>query len=159
MKSVRVSARLPDSSCLASSDTSRHQYPYRWRECVVHHIVLHGLLEQQPPDAITEHTEDSFQRFAEDLRQEVSGVFALQITAVELNRLFHELALATASILPVEAFDRRLGFRHKPERKLDFPICHANFPPILCVTPLFSLKQRDYLRFRPQWGCFCPLNN
>ena len=27
------------------------------------------------------------------------------------------------------------------------------------MTPLFSLKQRDYLRFRPQWGCFCPLNN
>ena len=43
-------------------------------ENVVHHIVFHGLLEQQPPDAITEHTEDSFQRFAEDLRQEVSGV-------------------------------------------------------------------------------------
>ena len=27
------------------------------------------------------------------------------------------------------------------------------------VTPLFSLKQRDYLRFRPQWGYFCLLNN
>ena len=27
------------------------------------------------------------------------------------------------------------------------------------MTPLFSLKQRDYLRFRPQWSCFCPLNN
>ncbi len=27
------------------------------------------------------------------------------------------------------------------------------------MTPLFSLKQRDYLRFRPQWGYFCPLNN
>ena len=27
------------------------------------------------------------------------------------------------------------------------------------ATPLFSLKQRDYLRFRPQQGCFCPLNN
>ena len=39
MKSVRVSARLPDSSCLASSDTSRHQYPYRWRECGSSHCV------------------------------------------------------------------------------------------------------------------------
>ena len=27
------------------------------------------------------------------------------------------------------------------------------------MTPLFSLKQRDYLRFRPQWGYFCLLNN
>ena len=27
------------------------------------------------------------------------------------------------------------------------------------MTPLFFLKQRDYLRFRPQWGCFCLLNN
>ena len=27
------------------------------------------------------------------------------------------------------------------------------------ATPLFSLKQRDYLRFRPQWGHFCTLNN
>ena len=38
--------------------------------------------------------------------------------------------------------------------------------PFFCIhlvffvgTPPFSLKQRDYLRFRPQQGCFCPLNN
>ena len=62
-------------------------------------------------------------------------------------------------IYSIETFDRRFGFRHEPERKLDFLVCHANFPPILCATPLFFLKRWDYLRFRPQWGCFCPLNN
>ena len=39
MKSVHVSARLPDSSCLASSDMSRHRYLYRWRECGSSHCV------------------------------------------------------------------------------------------------------------------------
>ena len=62
-------------------------------------------------------------------------------------------------IYSIETFDRRFGVRHEPEREFDFLVCHANFPPILCATPLFSLKQRDYLRFRPQQGCFCPLNN
>ena len=40
-------------------------------------ILLNSLLEKQFADAVTEHTEDGFERFTEDLRQEVSGVFAL----------------------------------------------------------------------------------
>ena len=88
-----------------------------------------------------------------------SSILALQIATVEQNRFFDELALAVTSVLPVETFDRRFGVRHEPEREFDFLVCHANFPPILCATPLFFLKRRDYLRFRPQWGCFCPLNN
>ena len=122
-------------------------------------VLLDSLLQKQLADTIPEHTEDCLQRFTKDLRQEVSGILALQIAAVELNCLFHKLALAAASILSIETFDRRFGFRHEPEREFDFLVCHANFPPILCATPLFSLKQRDYLRFRPQQGCFCPLNN
>ena len=122
-------------------------------------VLLDSLLQKQLADTIPEHTEDCLQRFTKDLRQEVSGILALQIAAVEQNRFFDELALAVTSVLPVETFDRRFGVRHEPEREFDFLVCHANFPPILCATPLFSLKQRDYLRFRPQQGCFCPLNN
>ena len=122
-------------------------------------VLLDSLLQKQLADTITEHTEDGLQRFTKDLRQEVPSILALQIATVEQNRFFDELALAVTSVLPVETFDRRFGVRHEPEREFDFLVCHANFPPILCATPLFSLKQRDYLRFRPQQGCFCPLNN
>ena len=41
------------------------------------------LFEKQLADAVTKHTEDGFERFSEDLRQEVSGIFALQIAAVK----------------------------------------------------------------------------
>ena len=67
-------------------------------ENVVHHIVFHGLLEQQPADAVAEHTKDRFKRLAEDLRQKITCVFALQIAAVEQNCLFNELVLRAASI-------------------------------------------------------------
>ena len=46
-------------------------------------ILLNSLLEKQFADAVTEHTEDGFERFTKDLRQEVSGIFALQIAAVK----------------------------------------------------------------------------
>ena len=128
-------------------------------EDVIADVLLNSLLQKQLADAISEHTENGFKRFAEDLRQEISSIFTLQIAAVEQDRPFNELALAVTSVLPVETFDRRFGVRHEPEREFDFLVCHANFPPILCATPLFYLKQRDYLRFRPQQGCFCPLNN
>ncbi len=48
-------------------------------------ILLDRLLEKQLADAVTEHTEDGFERFSKDFRQEVSGVFTLQIATVELN--------------------------------------------------------------------------
>ena len=115
-----------------------------------------GLLQKQLADAIPEHTEDGFERFAKDFRQEVSGILALQIATVEQNRFFDELALAVTSVLPVETFDRRFGVRHEPERKFDFLVCHANFPPILCATPLFSLKQRDYPALPTPTGLFLP---
>ena len=37
-------------------------------------VLFDGLLEKQLADAVTEHTEDGFERFTEDFRQEVSSV-------------------------------------------------------------------------------------
>ena len=53
------------------------------RKNMVAYVLLDHLLEQQPADAVTEHTQDGFQRFTEDLQQEVSSVFTLQIAAVK----------------------------------------------------------------------------
>ena len=50
---------------------------------MVAYVLLDRLLEQQLADAVTEHTQDGFQRFTEDLRQEVSSVFTLQIATVK----------------------------------------------------------------------------
>ena len=50
---------------------------------MVAYVLLDRLLEQQLADAVTEHTQDGFQRFTKDLRQEVSSVFTLQIAAVK----------------------------------------------------------------------------
>ena len=40
-------------------------------------VLLDSLFQKQFADAVTKHTEDSFQRFSEDFRQEVSSVLAL----------------------------------------------------------------------------------
>ena len=56
------------------------------------------LFEKQLADAVTKHTEDGFERFSEDLRQEVSGIFALQITAVKHDCFCNEFVLRAASI-------------------------------------------------------------
>ena len=61
-------------------------------------VLLDSLLQKQLADTIPEHTEDCLQRFTKDLRQEVSGILALQIAAVELNCFFDELALAAAAV-------------------------------------------------------------
>ena len=50
---------------------------------MIANILLDRLLQKQLADAVTEHTQDGFQRFTEDLRQEVSSVFTLQIAAVK----------------------------------------------------------------------------
>ena len=46
-------------------------------------VLLDRLFQKQLANAVTEHTKDRFERFSEDLRQEVSGIFALQIAAVK----------------------------------------------------------------------------
>ena len=42
------------------------------RKDMITNILLDSLLEKQLADAVTEHTEDGFERFSEDFRQEVS---------------------------------------------------------------------------------------
>lgn len=61
-------------------------------------VLLDCLLEKQLADAVPEHTEDGFERFAKDLRQEVSGVFTLQIATVELNCFVNEVILRCAAV-------------------------------------------------------------
>ena len=50
---------------------------------VIADVLLNSLLQKQLADAVTKHTEDGLDRFSEDFRQEVSGIFALQIAAVK----------------------------------------------------------------------------
>ena len=61
-------------------------------------VLLDSLFQKQFADAVTKHTEDSFQRFSEDFRQEVSGISALQIAAVKQNCLCNEFVLRAASV-------------------------------------------------------------
>ncbi len=44
---------------------------------MIANILLDSLFQKQFADAVTEHTEDGFERFTKDLRQEVSGILAL----------------------------------------------------------------------------------
>ena len=61
-------------------------------------VLLNSLFQKQFADAVTEHTENGFERFSEDLRQEVSGIFTLQIAAIEQNCLCNKLVLCAASV-------------------------------------------------------------
>ena len=61
-------------------------------------ILLNSLLEKQFADAVTEHTEDGFERFAKDLRQEVPGILTLQIAAIELNCFVNEVILRRTAV-------------------------------------------------------------
>ena len=55
---------------------------------VIADVLLDCLLEKQLADTIPEHTEDCLQRFTKDLRQEVSGVFTLQIATRRLGKIY-----------------------------------------------------------------------
>ena len=61
-------------------------------------VLLDSLLQKQLADTIPEHTEDCLQRFTKDFRQEVSGVFTLQIATVELNCFANEVILRRATV-------------------------------------------------------------
>ena len=61
-------------------------------------VLLNSLLQKQLADAVTKHTENGFERFSEDLWQEVSGIFALQIAAVKQNCFCYEFVLRAASV-------------------------------------------------------------
>ena len=60
-------------------------------------VLLDSLLQKQLANAVPEHTEDGFERFSKDFRQEVSGVLALQIAAVKLNCFVNEVILRRAA--------------------------------------------------------------
>ena len=65
---------------------------------MIAYILLNSLLQKQFADSISEHTEDGFERFSKDLRQEVSGVFALQITAVKHDCFCNKFVLRAVSV-------------------------------------------------------------
>ena len=68
------------------------------RENMIADVLLDSLLQKQLADTIPEHTEDCLQRFTEDLRQEISGIFTLQITAVKENGFVNEVILRRAAV-------------------------------------------------------------
>ena len=61
-------------------------------------VLLNSLLQKQFADSIPEHTEDGFERFSKDFRQEVSGVLALQIAAVKENGFINEVILRRTAV-------------------------------------------------------------
>ena len=65
---------------------------------MIAYILLNSLLQKQFADSISEHTEDGFERFSKDLRQEVPGILALQIATVELNCFVNEVILRCAAV-------------------------------------------------------------
>ena len=65
---------------------------------VIADVLLNRLLEKQFTDTIPEHTEDGFERFSKDFRQEVACIFTLQIAAIELNCFVNEVILRRAAV-------------------------------------------------------------
>ena len=61
-------------------------------------VLLDRLFQKQLANAVTEHTKDRFERFSEDLRQEVACIFTLQIAAIELNCFVNEVILRCAAV-------------------------------------------------------------
>ena len=66
-----------------SADVRNDELFYVTAQDMIANILLDRLLQKQFADSISEHTEDGFERFSENLRQKVSGIFALQIAAVK----------------------------------------------------------------------------
>ena len=95
-------------------------------------ILLDGLLEKQLANAVTEHTEDGFQRFAEDLRQEVSGILTLQIAAVKENGFVNKIVLRRTSVQLVVVL-------HLAPRRIIQPNGMAAF--FLCFYGVHSLQK------------------
>ena len=65
---------------------------------MIANILLDRLLQKQFADSISEHTENGFERFTKDLWQKVSGIFTLQIAAIELNCFVNEVILRRATV-------------------------------------------------------------
>ena len=96
-------------------------------------VDLKGRLtatEQQLADAIPEHTEDCLQRFTKDLRQEVSGIFALQIATVELNCFVNEVILRRAAIQLVVVLHLAPRRVIQPDGMTAFFLCFYGVHPL-----------------------------
>ena len=68
------------------------------RKDVIADVLLDSLFQKQLADAVPEHTEDGFERFSKDFRQEVACIFTLQIAAIELNCFVNEVILCRAAV-------------------------------------------------------------
>ena len=97
---------------------------------MIANILLDRLLEQQLADAIPEHTEDGFQRFTKDLGQEVSGVLALQIAAIELNCFVNEVILRRAAVQLVVVLHLAPRRVIQPDGMTAFFLCFYGVHPL-----------------------------
>ena len=93
-------------------------------------VLLNSLLQKQLADTIPEHTEDCLQRFTKDFRQEVSGVLALQIAAVELNCFVNEVILRRAAIQLVVILDLAPRRVIQPDGMTAFFLCFYGVHPL-----------------------------
>lgn len=93
-------------------------------------ILLDGLLEKELANAIPEHTEDRFKRFAEYLRQEVSGILALQIAAVKENGFVNEVILRRAAVQLVVVLHLAPRRVIQPDGMTAFFLCFYGVHPL-----------------------------
>ncbi len=97
-------------------------------------ILLDGLLEKQLANTVPEHTEDGFERFTKDLWQKVSGILALQITAVKENGFVNEVILRRTAVQLVVVLHLAPRRVIQPNRMSAFFLC------FYCVHPLQKQK-------------------
>ena len=93
-------------------------------------ILLDGLLQKQLANAVPEHTEDGFERFSKDLRQEVSGILALQIAAVKENGFVNEVILRRAAIQLVVVLHLAPRRVIQPDGMTAFFLCFYGVHPL-----------------------------
>ena len=93
-------------------------------------ILLDSLLEKQLADAITEHTEDGFERFSKDFRQEVACIFTLQIAAIELNCFVNEVILCRAAVQLVVVLHLAPRRVIQPDGMTAFFLCFYGVHPL-----------------------------
>lgn len=102
-------------------------------ENVIHHVVLHGLLEQQPSHAVSKQAKRSLQRLCKKLRQEITRAFAVEIAAVEADRIFHELVLRAASVTFILFLHHQPYCIPQPDRMATFPFCTQGISSLKCI--------------------------
>lgn len=102
-------------------------------ENVIHHVVLHGLLEQQPSHAVGKQAKRSLQRLCKKLRLEITRAFAVEIAAVEADGVLHKLVLCTASVTFTLFLHHRPHCIPQPDRMAAFSFCTQGIPSLKCT--------------------------